>query len=251
MTRFARRNGLNEAGKVETKKKEEATEWNQMINDADAATKSTNDPNHHDDEDDVERKKRKHELDYDKRIELENSAKRFNNPNSKEDDYDMLLSKYSQVIDKEVVQDLIDMRRSGRIGHEELLDKLMREERSNRRRLTRIEERSSSRVCFKCRKAGHAIQDCPLMSADSEQGTGICFKCGSTEHTINRCKLKLEPGHFPYAKCFICNEMGHLTKQCPDNPRGLYPNGGSCKFCSSVEHYARDCPENQKKSKYL
>ncbi|XP_070542262.1 zinc finger CCHC domain-containing protein 9-like [Ptychodera flava] len=120
-----------------------------------------------------------------------------------------------------------------------------KDKRREDRRLKRIKERSSKKVCFQCRKPGHGVADCPDLIMDIDQGMGICFRCGSTEHSSHQCrvKLKTKKGEFQFAKCFICHQMGHLSKQCPDNPRGLYPHGGGCKLCGSVEHFVRDCPE--------
>lgn len=115
------------------------------------------------------------------------------------------------------------------------------------RRLDRIDQRESDKICFNCREPGHDMRNCPKVKKDTEHGTGICFKCGSTEHSMHECRVRLPPGQFPYAKCFICNESGHLSKQCPDNARGLYAYGGCCHECGSVEHYKKDCPEMMKK----
>ncbi|XP_013775442.1 zinc finger CCHC domain-containing protein 9-like [Limulus polyphemus] len=102
------------------------------------------------------------------------------------------------------------------------------------------------KVCFRCRKPGHMIAQCPILEKDMEQGTSICFTCGSTEHMISRCPArKLGKESFPFAKCFICGEQGHLSRQCSKNPNGLYPKGGNCKMCGSVEHLKKDCPELQ------
>jgi len=261
MTRFARKQGFAEKKEI-TRKAEEATPWESMLktDDADNATASadTTDENKsmkRKTPADLEQEKlRAHAQDYDKRIQLENSNSLVNTskppPNKKQNTSqdDFYFEKYADSIDKEVLSDLIEMKNKKRITFHEFQDRLMREERSNKRRLHRIDERDAKRVCFRCRKPGHSVNECEEMKKDNEHGTGICYKCGSTEHSVHKCKVKTEPGHYPFAKCFICNEVGHITKQCPDNPRGLYPNGGACKNCSSVEHYARDCPEIQKKN---
>ena len=184
MTRFARKGGVSE-NKESKKKKEDATNWNNMFN-----------PDN--DESDTEEltKKRKHEEDYDKRIELENensvkkNTKKINSNKTEEE----LIEMYSKSIDKEVLDDLIDLKKSGKITHDEFEDKLFKESRSNQRRLNRQYERESTRVCFKCRKPGHSMSECPEMKKSSEEGAGICYKCGSTEHSVNRCKVKTEPG---------------------------------------------------------
>lgn len=243
MTRFARKQGLAEK-KENTRKIEEATEWDRMFVEKKVNPDSNNNTN-----EDESHKLKKHEEDYDKRIKLENSntIKKPKKHAKSDAEYEKLLKKHSETIDKEVLADLVEMKRKKHLNKDEFLDRVIRESRSNLRRLGRINNRETKTVCFNCRLPGHALNDCPKIKQDNEQGTGICYKCGSTEHSVNKCKVKVEPGYFPYAKCFICHETGHITKQCPDNPRGLYPNGGACKHCASVEHYARDCPEAQKK----
>jgi zinc finger CCHC domain-containing protein 9 len=184
MTRFARKGGVSE-NKESKKKKEDATNWNNMFN-----------PDNNESDTEELTKKRKHEEDYDKRIELENensvkkNTKKINSNKTEEE----LIEMYSKSIDKEVLDDLIDLKKSGKITHDEFEDKLFKESRSNQRRLNRQYERESTRVCFKCRKPGHSMSECPEMKKSSEEGAGICYKCGSTEHSVNRCKVKTEPG---------------------------------------------------------
>ncbi len=204
MTRFARKAGAAE-NKETKKKKEEPTEWNDMFNDKagknenDAAEKSDNEEEKKratNDLDELEVKKRKHQEDYDKRIALENEnslvreSKKLKNTTTDQD----LIDKYSSSIDKEVLDYLIEIKAEGKIGQSEFEERLFKESRSNQRRLNRQVERETSRVCFKCRKPGHSLNECPQMKKDSEQGAGICYKCGSTEHSVNRCKVKTEPG---------------------------------------------------------
>ena len=50
------------------------------------------------------------------------------------------------------------------------------------------------KICFKCRRSGHSVEECPEVSGDMEQAVGICYKCGSTEHSVTKCKVKVEPG---------------------------------------------------------
>ena len=71
-----------------------------------------------------------------------------------------------------------------------------KEAKRNERRQNRQQERQDTKVCFKCRKSGHSVQECPSIKTDSEQGTGICYKCGSTEHSVKNCKVKVAPGEF-------------------------------------------------------
>lgn len=226
MTRFARRNGVAE--KKETKmKKEEATSWEKMFDDQKADDKQQHQS---EDEETNEERKRKHESlsILEKKIEEDNLNNEMNKANKKlktNDRKSSIMNEFGKYIDKEVLDDLDKMLAKKRISYEEYLESLLREGRSNRRRLDRQKERESNRVCFKCRKSGHMVSDCPESKQDSEAATGICYKCGSTEHSVNNCKVKVEAGSYPYAKCFICKEMGHISKQCPDNPRGLYPNG--------------------------
>ncbi|KAL4227292.1 Zinc finger CCHC domain-containing protein 9 [Mactra antiquata] len=121
-----------------------------------------------------------------------------------------------------------------------------KEERSEQRRLKRIDDRFRQMRCFHCRGNGHRMADCPEIKNDVEQGE-VCYKCGSTEHRSLNCKVKLPNGELPFAKCFICQGIGHLSKKCPNNPRGIYPDGGCCNECGSVEHLRRDCPEFQRR----
>ena len=196
MTRFARKGGVAE-NKEAKKKKLDATEWTVMFNnknkDAEATTVSDNESGT-DETDQIEelnRKKRKHEHDLNKRIERENA-----NTLPKPSDYDFTMNKYASLIDKEVLDDLLEMKQQKKIDEADFLERVVKEARSNQRRLSRQNERETSKICFKCRRPGHAIDDCPEMRRDSEQGTGICYKCGSTEHAISKCKVKVEPGSF-------------------------------------------------------
>ena len=144
----------------------------------------------------IEKNRKKHENDYDKRIEFENSNKLSKKKNEKSLKTDYLLKKYSETIDRIVLNDLIDMRDKKQLTESEFLDRVMRESRSNKRRLERQTDRDSKRVCFKCRLPGHSVNDCQEIKKDNEQGTGICYKCGSTEHSVHKCKVKSEPGKF-------------------------------------------------------
>lgn len=240
MTRFARKGGVVEK-REDKRKKEDATEWSEMLRSNEEGG---------DQGEDVEERKSHHKADLDKKIELDNSnqlpsgfIKRKLLP------FEKPVRHYLRFIDPDVLDQLNELKKNHKITMNEYYQQVKAKARSNQRRLDRKQERESNRCCFKCRQLGHSINDCPEMSKDMEQGTGVCYKCGSTEHHVTACKVKVEPGHYPFAKCFICNEVGHLTKQCPDNPKGLYPNGGCCKSCGSVEHFYRDCPEVQKQSK--
>jgi zinc finger CCHC domain-containing protein 9 len=219
MTRFARKGGVTEK-KESKKKKEEGTEWSTMFKAPETAVESEI----------IESefvKKRKHEEILDKKINEEKSENgvAIAPASTKIRDRETLLKTHGKYIDNEVLADLDEMLATKKITETEYADSIIREGRSNRRRLDRKNERDSAIVCFKCRKSGHCIDECPEVKDDCEQGTGICYKCGSTEHSVNKCKARVEAGTYPYATCFICKEQGHISKQCPDNPRGLYPNG--------------------------
>lgn len=215
MTRFARKNGIREK-KEDKKKPEDATEWGSMFTETNEQNKT-----------DLESKKQFHRNLLDRKIK-DSDRYGFKDGNRKLDT-NYVMRKFAKSVDKEVMDRLADLKNKGKITHQEYLEQILREGRSSQRRMERKADREHKRVCFKCRKPGHTINQCPDMEKDQEQAAGICYKCGSTEHSINQCKVRLEPGVFPYAKCFICHEMGHLTKQCPDNPKGLYPNGFKIK----------------------
>lgn len=112
-------------------------------------------------------------------------------------------------------------------------------------------------ICFRCRKSGHRVADCPLGEGSSSttllaagkvsSGSGatpgnICFRCGSSTHRLQQCK---QTGPLRFAECFVCKERGHLSSACPQSTTGLYPNGGGCRYCSSIQHLARDCKRTQ------
>ncbi|XP_010876464.2 zinc finger CCHC domain-containing protein 9 [Esox lucius] len=146
---------------------------------------------------------------------------------------------------------------AGRAGMEGLREEvgmaLKKDRRREDRRIKRQNDKKSDMLCFKCRKPGHGLADCPEAGRDEEMGMDICYRCGSTEHEIQHCHAKIDPamGKYPYAKCFICSKTGHLSKSCPDNPKGLYAAGGCCHVCGSVEHFQKDCPEHQDSSNQL
>ncbi|KAK1442917.1 zinc finger CCHC domain-containing protein 9 [Babesia gibsoni] len=104
-----------------------------------------------------------------------------------------------------------------------------------------VSSRRIKKICFKCRKRGHTLQDCQGEEAS------ICFRCGSKDHILRNCPSP-DTGTLPYTSCFVCHKTGHIASQCPENENGIYPNGGCCFFCGSVEHRKVDCPERKKKS---
>lgn len=193
MTRFARKGGFAEKKEI-TRKKEDATQWENMFDEkAEKRKQSDDDPNEQEEE-----KIKKHEEDYNKRIELENSNVVRNNKEtkkfkSKQND-DHYYERYAESIDKEVLKELIELKNKRLITYYEFQDRLYREERTNKRRLERMHDRETKRVCFRCRKPGHSVNECEEMKKDNEHGTGICYKCGSTEHSVHQCKVKVESG---------------------------------------------------------
>jgi len=139
----------------------------------------------------------------------------------------------------------------------------------DRRNQNRSKSRMRDTICFKCRKRGHAVIDCPEASAEEKNqarqkssSSIICYKCGSKDHALRACK-KLTPKErssftakgrldysqivLPFATCFICNEKGHLSSQCTKNTKGIYIEGGCCKECGSKNHLFAYCPERNKK----
>ncbi len=212
MVRFARKSGFAEKKEKTTRKAEDATKWTDMFNE------TTVEPEVKPEQID-QKKIQQHEDDYNRRIEMENSNTEIKKKSKKKklfnskSEYEALLKKHSEKIDKEVLNDLFEMKRKYKLNDEEFLERVTKESRSNARRLNRASERDIKRVCFKCRQPGHPITECPEMLKNNTEAAGICYKCGSTEHSMQKCKVKTEPGHFPYAKCFICHETGHITKQ--------------------------------------
>jgi hypothetical protein len=192
MTRFARKNGVTE-NKETKKKKQEATDWSGMFGEKKeeqteaASTTTTTTTTNNSEIDLLIEQKRKHESDLNKRIEQENLN--YSSEMSK------AMQKYASHVDKEVLDDLLDMKKRGLIEDDaEFVERLTKEARSNRRRLTRQNERETTKICFKCRRSGHSVEECPEVSGDMEQAVGICYKCGSTEHSVTKCKVKVEPG---------------------------------------------------------
>ncbi|EAN33806.2 Zinc knuckle family protein [Theileria parva strain Muguga] len=106
-------------------------------------------------------------------------------------------------------------------------------------KIKKLRRKRIRKICFKCRKRGHLLEDC------KENDTKpICFKCGSDNHTLKNCTLPNQ--ELPYASCFVCGERGHLSSQCPENPKGIFPKGSGCHFCGSVRHKKANCPEYTK-----
>jgi len=69
------------------------------------------------------------------------------------------MQKYASHVDKEVLDDLLDMKKRGLIEDDaEFVERLAKEARSNRRRLTRQCERETAKICFKCRRSGQSVE---------------------------------------------------------------------------------------------
>ena len=158
MVRFARKAGFADKKEKTTRKTEEATQWTDMFKEhvSEAAAEYVNIKP----ADEIDLKKlQKHEEDYNKRIELENSNTDIKKRKKKKifkstAEYEAILKKHTETIDKEVYDDLVEMKRKYRLNDEEFLDRVIRESRSNVRRVSRANERDNKRVCFKCRKPG-------------------------------------------------------------------------------------------------
>jgi len=243
MTRWAR------AGAANKKKPLEATSWSSMKSaDKTSSTKSDNASTSKQDGEEFVKRKRKLNDTEAQHSQHMKSKKKKEAGGTRSSDKVRTTEVTAGSSASEPAVDVLEAltRQSEERERVTLLEFVRKDERREKRRVKRVNERQSKRVCFNCREPGHDLSSCPHVIKDMEQGTGICFKCGSTEHTVAECKTQLPAGKFPYAKCFICKEVGHLSRTCPDNPRGLYPNGGCCKLCGSVEHFRKDCPELQK-----
>ena len=120
---------------------------------------------------------------------------------------------------------------------------------TQRARDKRIQQRSKGRmkdtICFKCRKRGHAVIDCPEATDEEKSqvqqksSSIICYKCGSKDHALRACKkltskerssftskgrLDYSQIDLPFATCFVCNEKGHLSSQCTKNTKVSFQN---------------------------
>jgi len=160
-----------------------------------------------------------------------------------------------------------------KLTHEERRIKYTLKAREKRNHDT-AQRKNQKLVCFKCRKVGHILSDCPLndskksstnektfsvnhKKAKMDQEASICYKCGSTHHSLKDCpdlshaekasgRLDYSKLQLPFATCFICNQMGHLSSQCPQNQKGIYIKGGECRQCGAKDHLFIHCPLRKK-----
>lgn len=129
----------------------------------------------------------------------------------------------------------------------------------DRRNQNRSKSRMKDTICFKCRKRGHAVIDCPEASAEEKNqaqqqssSSIMCYKCGSKDHALRACKklTSKERSSFtakgrldysqivlPFATCFICNEKGHLSSQCTKNTKVSSENYKGAFIHSSLKYY--------------
>ena len=65
------------------------------------------------------------------------------------------------------------------------------EQRREEKRAEKKLKRQLKKICFRCRQAGHSMNECTSEIPVEEQKqrevkTGICYKCGSTEQRLNQ-----------------------------------------------------------------
>jgi len=187
------------------------------------------------------------------------------------------------ISDSKATQDTPN-RKKQKMTHEERRIKYTlkaREKRNN----DMLQRKNQKLVCFKCRKVGHILSDCPFNDYHTtssnekaepsrnrhnkrnrdnipmKQGhsSSICYKCGSTDHSLKDCpelshaekssssgKIDYSKLQLPFATCFVCSQMGHLSSQCPQNQHGIYVKGGECRQCGAKDHLFIHCPLRKK-----
>ena len=131
--------------------------------------------------------------------------------------------------------------------------------------------------CYKCKKTGHYISDCPDWKLE-EEGKLNSLKKGLVNHHstdenhhhngINHSggfkasnggvNIVVHNGHkhennhnnfhkkdTSQVKCFNCKKMGHYERECPEEPRDM--SNVFCHRCREMGHFTDDCPSRKRR----
>ena len=80
-------------------------------------------------------------------------------------------------------------------------------------------------LCFKCRREGHYVKDCP-MNYEISTGEPLCFKCKQEGHYVKDCPMNV--------MCSKCLRYGHITSKC-------YVKKTFCNICKRYGHSDIEC----------